>query len=218
MAMKLPTTREEHPPLAIIAHWLHAISMAVLITTGLYIYKPYYAGAMGINKLLHICFAFVVLLGALTRVYWAFFGSGSAALGSRRLIADYRFFGLEKGVRHKTIETIKYYLFLRSTHPTVLKYNPLQKAMYLFWLSLVGLMAVSGFSMWAPTQPFFLPLTYLVGGLAAMHEIHQFMMWVFLLTISIHIYLVFVETFQEIPLMFWWHETKGRRTAEQEES
>lgn len=188
-------------------HWVHLVSMVVLIFTGFYIHMPFFAGAMGVMRNLHFVFMFVLIFTALARVYWAFFGAGSATSASRRRIRDYKFFGPQAENRGQLWQTLKYYLFLRKTHPATGKYNPLQKITYVFWVPLIVVQAITGFALWTPTAGFYLPLTYALGGVSYMRVYHYLIMWVFLVTVAIHIYLSLAEAFWEFPLMFWWRES-----------
>ncbi len=201
----MPVTREEHPLPVILFHWVHVVTLFILIMTGFYIHHPFYPGWMQASRTLHLTFLWVFIFIAVVRVYWAFFGSGSAAIGSRHIVADYHWFMPIR--RHPLWETLKYYLMLRCTHPTVVKYNSLQKLSYLMWLFLVVPMALTGFTIRPAPHPFFRSLAYMVGGIAAMRFIHYLLMWVFIITVAIHIYLAFIEGTREIPLMFWWRES-----------
>ncbi len=207
-----PTTREEHPLPAVILHWVHVSSMAVLIATGFYIHQPYYPGAMDLNRMLHFIFMFVVLYGAVIRIYWAFVGL-SAPLGSRERAPDYKwFFEPLKVKRFRT--TMSYYLFLHHTHPADIKYNPLQAITYLFFIFLIAVMGLTGFAIWTPTERFLLPLTYAFGGAAVMRFVHYIGMWIFIIMTVIHLYFALIEALREIPLMFLWRESPGREEEE----
>ncbi|HEY3374761.1 MAG TPA: Ni/Fe-hydrogenase, b-type cytochrome subunit [Candidatus Aquicultor sp.] len=198
------TTRQEHPLPAVIMHWTHLISMAILIFTGFYIHSSFFNGSMAVERQLHFIFAFVLIYVAIIRVYWAFFGHGSASQGSHVKERDYRFFLPQAQNRGKFGQTIRYYLFLRRTHPATAKYNPLQKGTYVFWLILIILQAITGFALWEPTMSFFSPLTNALGGLNWMRIGHYFITWIFIITIAVHIYLVLAEDIKQFPLMFWW--------------
>lgn len=204
------TTREEHPWPAIVMHWIHLISILVLTYTGFYIHRPFGPGSMDLMRSLHFVFMFLLIFTAIVRVYWAFMGRGSAAQGSRTKIRDYKHFGPQRENKGKAWETAKYYLFLRKTHPVGAKYNTLQKGTYILWLVLIVLQAITGFAIWSDTQAFFLPLTYLVGGLLAMRMIHYLIMWLFIITTLVHIYLSIAEAPWQAPLMFFGKETGGR--------
>lgn len=204
------TTREEHPVPAIIMHWLHLISMIVLIYTGFYIHRPFGPGSMDLMRTLHFIFMFVLILTAIARVYWAFFGRGSAMPGSRSRIRDYKHFGPSRENKGQALQTIKYYLFLRRTHPPAAKYNTLQKGTYFGWLLLIALQAITGFALWTNTDDFFRPLTYAIGGPMVMRAIHYIIMWLFIITTMIHIYLSVAEGWRQLPLMFSGREYPGR--------
>lgn len=201
------TTIEEHPWPARLMHWIHLISIAVLTYTGFYIHKPFGPGSMDLMRNMHFIFMFILVLTAIVRVYWAFLGAGSASQGSRTRIRDYRHFGVQRENRGKTLDTVKYYLFLRKSHPVGAKYNPLQKGTYLIWLVLIVLQAITGFALWTNTANFFLPLTYAVGGPEIMRIAHYLIMWLFLITTLVHIYLSLAEAPWQAPLMFLGRES-----------
>lgn len=202
------TTREEHPAPARAMHWFHLVSIVVLIYTGFYIHKPFGPGSMDLMRMLHFVFMFVLIFTAIIRVYWAFFGRGSAGQGSRRRVADYKHFGYERANKGKFVETVKYYLFLRKMHPAGGKYNTLQKGTYLLWLFLIALQALTGFMIWTGvTAGAFLPLTDALGGLIVLRAIHYLLMWVFIITTLVHIYLSIAEAPWQAPLMFLGKES-----------
>lgn len=195
-------TREEHPWPAILMHWVHLISMVVLIYTGFYIHRPFGPGSMDLMRTLHFIFMFVLIFVAIIRVYWAFMGAGSAAPGSRTRVRDWRHFGRSPENKGQGLETVKYYLFLRKTHPRTAKYNTLQKGTYMFWLFLIVLQAITGFAIWTNTAALFEPLTYLIGGPIVMRMWHYIIMWLFIITSAVHIYLSIAEGARQLPLMF----------------
>jgi len=198
--------REEHPLPAMIMHWVHLVSMAVLIFTGFYIQNPFFAGSMGLMRDLHFLFMYVLIITAVVRVYWAFFGAGSSSHGSRRRVRDYKHFGYERENRGTFWPTVQYYLFLRKRPPAGAKFNSLQKGTYMFWLLLIVLQAITGFAIFTPTQNFFQPLTYAVGGMMAMRAYHYLIMWLFIVTVALHIYLSLLHL-PSAALMFFGVET-----------
>lgn len=204
-------TREEHPLPAVLMHWAYLVSMVVLIFTGFYIHSPFFAGAMGTMRTLHFIFMFALIYVAIIRVYWAFFGAGSANPGERRKIRDYKHFLPERENRGKLVPIISYYLFLRRTHPATAKYNPLQKGTYGLWLLLIVAQALTGFMLWTPTADNMQAFTYALGGPDIVRIIHYLTMWGFIVTTMVHIYLSVAEGIIQLPLMFGWRETKGAR-------
>lgn len=204
-------TVEEHPAPARLMHWLHLVSMVMLIISGFYIADPFFPGAMGLMRGIHFTFMFLIIIVLIARIIWAFVGR-SAPLGSREVEPDYRHFGYQKQNRGTFWGTVKYYLFLQREKPRVYKYNTLQKGTYLFWALLLILQAITGFALWAPLQNLFEPLTYLVGGPMWMRSIHYMIMWLFIITTLIHIYLSALHR-DQVDVMFWGREPgDGRGT------
>src|SRR5665811_112421 len=187
----LPPTREEHPLPAVIMHAVHAISLILLVFTGFYIHSPFFGGFMGYAESIHQVAMWTFVFTTVIRIYWAFFGAGSAPPGRRNKMRDFHWFS---PIKHKGEgnfrDTLKYYLFLRKTYPSIYKFNPLQKGTYLFWVfCLIPLTLLTGLCLWAPTRSFFEPFTYWAGGLAAMKSYHYLLMWVFIVTAGTHLYL-----------------------------
>ncbi len=202
---------EEHPLPAVIMHWVHLVSMIMLVVTGFYIHWPFpIAGlTMGVMRYLHFAFMYIVLVDLAVRVYWAFFGKGSSLTrGTRETGKDWRNFGPQKANRGQFVQTVRYYLFMRKTHPRTAKFNSLQKGTYVFWALLLLLQAYTGFAIYGLTYdwPFFAAGTAFVGGLMNMRTIHYLIMWVFIITTMIHVYLSVAEDVDAIPLMFLWRE------------
>ena len=208
MAHRL-ATREEHPAPARWMHFVHLLSIFVLAFTGFYISDPFFPGAMNVMRIVHFIFMFILILTAIVRVWWAFVGAGSAPLGGRERVGDYKHFGYQRENRGTFWGTVKYYLFLQREAPEVYKYNSLQKGTYIFWLLLIVAQAITGFAIWTQTQDFFLPLTYAVGGPMYMRSWHYLIMWLFLITTAIHIYLSALHV-DELKMMFTGRETTRR--------
>ena len=188
-------TRLEHPWPAVLMHWAHLLSFFVLIGTGLQIHSHAgWFGTIGTVRQVHFVAMYVFILTTVVRIYWAFFGAGSARLGGLTRERDWRFLGLNWADVKSTPAWISYYLFLRKEKPTVVKYGSLQKLTYaiLFPLAIL-VMALTGFAMFAPTASSMLWFTTAMGGLNGVRLIHYFGMWVLIMFFTIHLYLVIVE-------------------------
>lgn len=199
-------TREEHPVTAVVLHWLHLVSIFVLIYTGFFIHNPFGPGTMDFMRGAHFTFMYILIIVAIVRVLWAFLGEGSAASGERKPIKDYRHFGYQRENRGQFGETLKYYLFLRRTHPHGAKYNPLQKITYMLWLLLIILQAITGFALYPATAGAFEGLVYAIGGVMVMRSIHFIIMWLFIVTTAVHVYLSTAEAPWQLQLMFFRRE------------
>jgi Ni/Fe-hydrogenase 1 B-type cytochrome subunit len=187
------SVKKEHPWQARVMHYIHWISMVVLVVSGFYIHFPWTSGYMAEMRYLHFLFMYILAFNWVVRVYWAIFGSER----------DIRNFLPEEANRGKLLPLIRYYLFLEEKHPRTAKYNPLQKMTYVFWFFLVFLQGLTGFSLYWPGFPLFASFNQWVGGLAVMRSIHYLIMWVFLVTVALHIYLSLAEDFRSFLNMFF---------------
>ncbi len=186
-------TQEKRYPPARIMHYIHLICMVLLAVSGFYIHRPFVPGLMGTMRTMHFIAMYIVGLNLIARIYWAIFGANG----------DIRRFLPEKENKGKLIPIISYYLFIRRQHPVTAKFNTLQKTTYNFWALLLVAQGITGLSLYWPHLSFFNSLNYLVGGLMVMRTIHYLIMWVFIITIAIHIYLSLAEDFSQFLDMFF---------------
>lgn len=198
-------TVEEHPATPRVLHLVHLISMFMLIISGIYISDPFIPGLMGVMRGAHLIFMWILIITTIVRVIWAFFGR-TAPLGSRETIRDFKHFGPQKENRGTLGGTIAYYTFMRKDAPQVYKYNGLQKGTYIFWLLLIVAQAITGLALWTPTASLFEPLSYAVGGTLWIRSIHYIIMWLFIITTLIHIYLSTLHR-DQLVLMFTGRES-----------
>ncbi len=202
---------ESQPLPAVALHWVHLLSMALLLVSGWYIHSPFFEGGMGLMRYIHFISMYVVILVLVIRIYWAFFGAQ----------ADFHDFVVyQQENRGKFIPTLMYYMFLRKEHPATGKYNPLQKITYLTWPVLIILQALTGFALYSGDifglSPLYAPraMSWLVdicGGLANVRIIHYLIMWVFILSVGIHIYLALAEDIKEFAPMFLGARAKEKK-------
>ena len=204
------TTRAEHPLIAIVTHWVHLITLVILVATGLYIHHPFWGMDFSHIRSVHLWAALFFVLTFAVRMVWAVVGGGSAAAGGNKRKRDFIWFMPEKGDIRVTWETVKYYLFLRKTHPRTAKYNPMQKGAYLVLIPATLVIGVTGLQLWQRTAHYLETLTYWMGGEVWVRTIHYAAMWVFILIAVVHIYLAMAETIFELPMMFFWRSREMR--------
>ncbi len=192
-------TKADHPLASRVMHFVHLACMILLAISGFYIAKPTFGGSMHLWRAIHFWAMWIVTLNLVARFYWALFGASR----------DIRDFLPSKENQGKLFQIIPYYLFLRKTHPKTAKYNTLQKSTYNVWFFLLIAQALSGFALYYHSVPFFASLNGLVGGINPMHTVHYAIMWLFILTTMIHVYLSVFEDFKAVLLMFFGIESKG---------
>lgn len=203
--------REEHPLPARVMHWAHLLCILTLTVTGFFIHDPFAAWSMTVVRNLHFWAMYILIAVLVIRIYWAIFGGGSSQHGSADKIRDGKFFVYEKQNRKQLIPTVKYYTFFKKTHPPTSKFNPLQKATYVAWAFLILLQALTGFAIYTPTAPYLAGLSYMIGGPTQMRVLHYLLMWVFIVTTLIHVYLAVAEDIGAFWLMFFGIATKPER-------
>ncbi|MDR2197150.1 MAG: cytochrome b/b6 domain-containing protein [Coriobacteriales bacterium] len=203
--------REAHPLPFVITHWVNLICMVLLAFTGFYIHYPFFAGFMGIARGLHIFCGIVILLNLIFRVVAAFFVKSAPTGGTRETDFDWKSFAPQKDNRHQLGAWIKYYLFMKKTHPLGAKYGVPQKLAYLAIPLLLLITGFTGFCLWAPTSVVgpFAAFNSLVGGVMVTRIVHYFMLWVFILFTALHAYLALIEGLSAAKLMFLRREHGG---------
>ena len=203
--------REAHPLVFVVTHWINLTCMCLLILTGFCIHFPFVPEVMGIARGAHVFCGFVIFINCIVRIILSFFIKTSPTAGTRKQVKDYKTWLPQKDNRHQGIEWVKYYLFLRKTHPLGAKLGVPQKLSYLLIPILIIVMFFTGLCLWAPvmTDGIFAWAVNLVGGAMSMRIIHYFLMYVFIIFMFIHIYLANIESIAPTLLMFFHKEHGG---------
>jgi len=181
-----------------IDHWVRVLALVVLVFTGFYIHWPFLPGGepggfavMAWMRFAHFTAAYIFILGLVVRLYLAF---------NSRFDADWRDFGVLRNLRNIP-DILLYYLFLKDTHKEYRRYNPMQALTYLFWIFLVIFLALTGFAIYRgrvfgiiPAPDSFYWVNMLLGGEQNTRIWHFLAMWVFIITIAIHVYMATMTT------------------------
>ena len=168
-------------------HWGMALSVIVLIITGL---EVHYAGSISVLGFdsavdVHNFFAVIVIVNAGLSLFY------HAATGE---ILQY--FRLGKGFRGDVIVQAAYYLYgiFRGTgHPfeksRERRLNPLQQITYVMLLNvLFPVQIITGIMMWlVSVWPEF---SSSVNGLTVIAPVHNFFAWLFISFLAVHLYLI----------------------------
>ena len=179
-----------------ILHWMRAFMITGLAITGFYIASPFLAPGESSDHLLyaqwvywHLVFGFILISGALLRIYLFFFGVNST--GELLSLKDV------SSVQSWKI-ALKSYFFIGELNKKGM-YGPLHFMSYfmitvfIVMSSLTGLIlyvhvyhqGLGGF-LYEPMQV----LEFWMGGLAMVRLLHHITMWGFLIFVPIHIYMV----------------------------
>lgn len=180
-------------------HWIRVFTMLFLVVTGFYIADPFlipHAGDEPVDfmnalwRSWHSIFGFVLIATTVVKLYLFIFDKQSR--NERMSFFDF--------INPKVwIKQIKYYMLIGKQPHHKGIYNPLQFVAYvtifftLILISLTGLilyMHVYHEGLGGLLFDVLRPVEVMMGGLASVREIHHVTMWIFLIFIPIHIYLV----------------------------
>lgn len=166
-------------------HWVHVTSMALLIFTGFYIHSPFLAGGtdtMAWNRFFHFLAAYFLIFGFLMRAYLMF--NSKEAADWRELLP------LPQNLKDIP-DVLGYYLFIKSSHKTYKRYNPLQALTYFVMGLLILVLAATGFALhtgWLHSN--FAWVNTMLGGLSVTRVVHFLGMWLLIVLTTVHIYFV----------------------------
>ncbi len=183
-------------------HWINALAIVVLIVTGYFIGSPLPTMSgeasdsflFGYIRFAHFTAGYILLIGFLGRLYWAFVGNHH----SRQL------FYIPFWDGHWWSEVffeIRWYLFMESKPKKYVGHNPLaQLAMFCFITLGLSFMIITGFALYAEGQQaggwadmMFGWVIPLVGNSMSVHTLHHLGMWWLVIFMIIHIYVAIRE-------------------------
>ena len=180
----------DHPLFQRISHWINLINFLVLALTGFAIHFPQPGMPMNLIRNLHFIFMYLLIINGVIRFYFSFFGKNK----------DYDQILLNKQDVKNIWPQTKYYLFI-GKHPETGKYNPLQKIAYIALPIMSVFQAITGAILYWPVK--FAGLADYFGGLASVRSIHYVVMWLFIVVVAIHVYLVFTAAYEQFLFMFF---------------
>lgn len=203
--------KDAHPLPMRITHWVNLICMVLLIWTGFLIHFPFLSGWMGMARGVHIFAGIVLIINCIVRIVLAFLVTSAPTGGTRNRVRDYKTWLPQADNRHQAGPWIKYYLFFKKDHPLSAKLGVPQKISYLGVAVLILIQGYFGLCLWSETAslPFFAAGIGLFGGEMSIRVIHYFLMFVFIIFMFIHLYLVFIEGTANAKLMLFGKEHGG---------
>jgi Ni/Fe-hydrogenase 1 B-type cytochrome subunit len=174
-------------------HWVFAISIAVLILTGLYIHNPITTTSselsefrpsflMAMIRYYHFVAAYFFISAFILRVYLLFFGNKYERITN--------FLPINRENALSFWQTLKFYLYLTDEHELRVGHTVLAGVIYtlLFLASLV--MILTGLYLLYPEVGIIKKLgVMLFGTQQTARFIHYFLHWAFTLFILIHLYI-----------------------------
>ena len=181
-------------------HWIRAISIFTLIFTGYYIYWPFLSPEedsqlMNLMRFFHFISMYIIILSFIAQLYFD------------RDIWEY----MPTWNKIKTIpDMLAYYLFLKDTHEEYGKFNPLQALTYFFWGLLLIIETLTGFAIYSgnifgiwDSRTAFGWVNNILGGMPITRLVHFAIMWIFIITVPVHVYMVILKNLTDRDSTFW---------------
>lgn len=167
-------------------HWLQAITILLLMATGIVIHRPDTLGSLDLGLMVPVHNALAAILVA-NAVFSAFYHFASGEI--RQYLPE------PHGYFRQALTQVDFYMrgiFKGEPHPfqksPYHKLNPLQQATYLVILNiLLPLQILTGLAMWA--LPHWPGLISRLGGLPWLAPAHTLVAWLFASFVVLHIYL-----------------------------
>jgi len=178
-------------------HWVNALAVVVLAVSGYFIGQPlpslpgeasdHYL--MGDIRFTHFAAGYVLAVGLLGRIYWAFVGNHHA----RELFT----LPLTRAAYWREVRAMAaWYLFLRPRPNQYVGHNPLARlSMVLGYLLLCVFMICSGFAMYGEgagvgswQERLFGWVIPLLGSSQDVHSLHRLSMWAIVIFVLLHVY------------------------------
>lgn len=182
------------PALPKFMHFQHLAMMGLLALSGMYIRFPFFDGGRTAMRYIHYVAAFIVGVNYFWRLWYAFFSKQR----------DYKEFAITNKDLQSMIGVVKYYFYLSDKKPHVAKYNVMQKMTYDLFAVLMLAQGLTGIALL--TQPFLFGLSpreillgWLPGSVALagawVRIIHYSINWLFIILVTVHMYLAIGEDF-----------------------
>ncbi|MDF1588371.1 MAG: Ni/Fe-hydrogenase, b-type cytochrome subunit [Gammaproteobacteria bacterium] len=184
-------------------HWINALAIIILAVTGYFIGSPLPTMSgeasdhylMGYIRFSHFSAGYIVLIGFIFRLYWAFVGNKHAREIFLHNVLSATYW---RGLWHE----IKWYLFMEKEPEQYEGHNPLA-IFVMHWFFVYGIifMIFTGFALygegtgagsWAHIA-FSSWLIPLFGQSMDVHTWHHFGMWLIILFVMIHVYVAVRE-------------------------
>jgi Ni/Fe-hydrogenase 1 B-type cytochrome subunit len=181
-----------------IFHWAMAVSIVVLIVTGLYISRPFLSPVgdgttpflMGWVRFTHFLAAIVLDVALILRIYALFIGNKYESWGSLVPWGKKDWVDFRKWVR-------KYVVSDWWNPPHYLGHNPVLQLAYTAFHGLILLMVATGFALYGQANPggfwwtvFTSWVMPLFGGNQMVRFIHHLGLWLIVAYVIVHVYLV----------------------------
>jgi Ni/Fe-hydrogenase b-type cytochrome subunit len=197
-----PAVRTRHHWIVRVTHWVNVIALTLMIGSGLRIFNAYPAFARKGESFCCYPWEHKAIPDALTfggwlggarhwhfAMMWVLVVNGLIYLAFIYLHGEWRDLVPRRGDLRDVKEMLKFYLYVRKTHPPQGKHNAMQKTAY-FAFPLLGIVQVlTGLAIWKPVQLGW--ITALFGGYVWARYWHFATMVALIALTFVHVFMVF---------------------------
>jgi Ni/Fe-hydrogenase b-type cytochrome subunit len=186
----------EHPFIVRVCHWVNAISLFVMVGSGLQIFRAFPSFGAKIPEKILINWPKPLTLGGwlggalqwhLTFM-WIYMATGLVYLGYQTFSGNYKQILFRRRDLSGVWPMVRYYFFFGPKPAVKQTYNSLQKQAYTSVLALGMLSVATGFAIWKPIQ--FSWLAWMMGGFHSARLWHFLIMWAMLAFVFGHLVMV----------------------------
>jgi Ni/Fe-hydrogenase 1 B-type cytochrome subunit len=185
-------------------HWANAILIFALCATGFLIGDPpafmsqkeaSFQYTFGIIRYIHFLTAYLFMLNFLFRIYWGFVGNKYSSWRA--------FLPLTRKFVKDIFDVLRIDIFLQpNKEHLAVGHNALAGFIYFFIFVLMFVQVVTGYGLYASmSQSWFVALFAwvpgAVGGDFFLRNVHHWAMWIFVIFVIIHVYLVLYHDYVE---------------------
>jgi len=217
IALPVATAVYEHPLAVRICHWLNAVSLFVMVGSGLQIFRafPSFGAKIPQHDLMDWPKSLAIggwLGGALQwhlTFMWIYIGTGVVYLGYQIFSGNYRQVLFVKRDLPGVWPMIRHYFLFGPKPPQQEAYNPLQKHAYTTVICLGVLSVLTGLAIWKPIQ--FNWLVWLMGGFTLARVWHFAVMWAMIGFVFGHLVMVALHGWRNfVSMLTGWKKDAVR--------
>lgn len=179
-----------HPLPIRIFHWVMFSAVIVLTFTGLYMDTPWNRLHLPLEvvRKIHTLFSGVIIVNLTAHVYYYLYTNKISEI----LISPRDWVNVPSFIR--------YNFFITEGHPNFGRYNPGQKLIFTMWFLAVAVAIITGGILLFPDYSQW--LQWKLSGLNVIRILHFGVAVFFLMSIPLHLYLVFTESPANLQAMF----------------
>lgn len=185
-------------------HWVNAAALVALAVTGYLVGNPlaisysseaYQQYWFGTVRFVHFVAAFVFFFNFLVRIYWGFAGNGYARWRNFLPLTRAQWREIRDVLRVDILQT-------QAKGPISIGHNALAGFVYFLSFLMFLFQALTGFALYSAMSSSLLPRLFrwivpLMGGDFGVRQWHHAFMWLFVVFVLVHVYLVAYHDYVE---------------------